>query len=222
MKKTSIQESKDLMKTILCYGDSNTWGHNPLAQDRYPLDARWTSVLARALGSDYLVIPEGLNGRTTVWSDPIEGEYKSGKMHLLPCLESHHPVDLVVLMLGTNDLKHRFGQSASDIAYGAATLVDTIQRSDFGPDGGAPEVLLVAPPPTCVNGTLFADMFEGADEKSADLGLRYSLMAEEYGCAFLDAGEVVESSRLDGIHLDADALPKLGAAVAAAIQEILE
>lgn len=210
------------MKTILCYGDSNTWGYNPATGDRYPLAQRWTSALADVLGQDYLVIPEGLNGRTTVWPDPVEGEHKSGKIYLTPCLESHYPLDLVVLLLGTNDLKHRFGQSASDIAYGAATLVEMIQRSDFGPNGEAPEVLLIAPPPTYVNGTLFADMFAGADEKSADLGLRYGLMAEEYGCAFLDAGEVVESSRLDGIHLDADALPKLGAAVAAAVKEILE
>jgi lysophospholipase L1-like esterase len=209
------------MKTVLCYGDSNTWGYNPLSQGRYPLEARWVSVLARELGPSYLVIPEGLNGRTTVWPDPVEGEYKSGKTHLTPCLESHYPVDLVVLMLGTNDLKHRFGLSASDIAYGAATLVNMIQRCDFGPDGAAPEVLLIAPPPTRVDGTMFADMFEGADEKSVDLGLRYSLLAEEYGWAFLDAGEVIESSRLDGIHFDADALPKLGAAVAAAVRETL-
>jgi lysophospholipase L1-like esterase len=209
------------MKTVLCYGDSNTWGYNPLSQDRYPLAARWVSVLARELGSDYLVIPEGLNGRTTVWPDPVEGEYKSGKTYLIPCLESHYPVDLVVLMLGTNDLKHRFGLSASDIAYGAAALVDMIQRCDFGPGGEAPEVLLVAPAPTCVDGTMFADMFAGADEKSVDLGKHFSLMAEEYGCAFLDAGEVIASSRLDGIHLDADALPRLAAAIADAAREAL-
>jgi lysophospholipase L1-like esterase len=208
------------MKTVLCYGDSNTWGYNPLSQDRYPLEARWVSELARELGPDYLVIPEGLNGRTTVWPDPVEGEYKSGKTYLIPCLESHSPVDLVVLMLGTNDLKHRFGLSASDIAYGAATLVDMIQRCDFGPDGTAPEVLLVAPPPTFVDRTIFQDMFAGADEKSRSLGASYSLMAEEYGCAFLDAGEVVETSRRDGIHLDPDALPVLGSAVAAAVREV--
>jgi len=210
------------MKTVLCYGDSNTWGYNPLSQNRYPLEARWVSVLARELGPEYLVIPEGLNGRTTVWPDPVEGEYKSGKTYLIPCLESHYPVDLVVLMLGTNDLKHRFGLSASDVAYGAAALVEMIQRSDFGPDGGAPEVLLIAPPPTRVDGTMFGDMFADADEKSRDLATRYSLMADEYGCVFLDAGEVIESSRLDGIHFDADALPRLGRAVAAAVKGILE
>ena len=129
------------MKTILCYGDSNTWGYDPATEERYPLEARWVSVLARELGSDYHVIPEGLNGRTTVWPDPWEGEHKSGKTYLIPCLESHYPIDLVVMMLGTNDLKHRFGLSAWDIARGAQTLVEMIQRSEFGPYGGAPEVL---------------------------------------------------------------------------------
>jgi|SRR5450759_56350 lysophospholipase L1-like esterase len=209
------------MKTVLCYGDSNTWGYNPQSQDRYPLEARWVSVLARALGPEYLVIPEGLNGRTTVWPDPVEGEHKSGKTYLIPCLESHYPLDLVVLMLGTNDLKHRFGLSAGDIAYAAATLVGMIQSSAFGPAGAAPKVLLIAPPPTYVDGTMFADMFAGADEKSADLGKRYSLVAQENGCAFLDAGQVIQSGRLDGIHFAADALPRLGAAVAAAVKQVL-
>jgi len=209
------------MKTVLCYGDSNTWGYNPQSQDRYPLEARWVSVLARALGPEYLVIPEGLNGRTTVWPDPVEGEHKSGKTYLIPCLESHYPLDLVVLMLGTNDLKHRFGLSAGDIAYAAATLVGMIQSSAFGPAGAAPKVLLIAPPPTYVDGTMFADMFAGADEKSANLWKRYSLVAQEYGCAFLDAGQVIQSGRLDGIHFAADALPRLGAAVAAAVKQVL-
>jgi lysophospholipase L1-like esterase len=210
------------MKTVLCYGDSNTWGYDPQSQDRYPLEARWVSVLARALGPEYLVIPEGLNGRTTVWPDPVEGEYKSGKTYLIPCLESHHPLDLVVLMLGTNDLKHRFGLSAADIADGAATLVIMIQGSAFGPAGAAPKVLLIAPPPTYVDGTIFADMLAGADEKSADLGKRYSLVAKEYGCAFLDAGQVIQSGRLDGVHFAADALSKLGAAVAATVKQVLQ
>ena len=179
------------------------------------------TVLARTLGPEYLVIPEGLNGRTTVWPDPIEGEYKSGKSYLIPCLETHYPLDLVVLMLGTNDLKHRFGLSATDIADGAGTLVGMIQASAFGPAGAAPKVLLIAPPPTYVAGTTFADMFAGADEKSPALGTCYRLVAEEYGCAFLDAGQVIQSGRQDGIHLAPDALPKLAASVAAAVRQVL-
>ncbi len=209
------------MKTVLCYGDSNTWGYNGATESRYPYEQRWTTVLARELGPDYLVIPEGLNGRTTVWPDPIEGEYKSGKSTLLAILESHYPIDLVVLMLGTNDLKHRWGLSPWDIASGAEALAEIIQASAFGPGDAAPQVLLVAPAPTCVPGTRFEEMFVGADEKSRRLGHFYKLVAGELGCGFLDAGEHIVSSPVDGIHLDAAELPKLGRAVAAAVREML-
>ena len=132
------------MKTILCYGDSNTWGYDPVSADRHPYERRWTTVLQRVLGEDYLVIPEGLNGRTTVWDDPIE-LHKSGSTYLPPCLESHKPVDLVVIMLGTNDLKMRFGLPAVDIAAGAGVLVDLVGRSACGPGGAAPKVLVLVP-----------------------------------------------------------------------------
>ncbi len=209
------------MKTILCYGDSNTWGYNASSGARYPLNARWTSVLARELGDDYHVIAEGLNGRTTVWPDPIEGEYKNGKSYLIPCLESHHPVDLVVLMLGTNDLKHRYGLSAWDIAAGTTTLLQMILVSAFGPEGRAPEVLLIAPAATCVGRGAFAEMFAGADEKSRALGYFYAAAAALNGCDFLDASGVVVSDPTDGIHLAESELPKLGQAVAAAVRQIL-
>ncbi len=110
------------MKKILCYGDSNTWGHIPVTGGRYGDDVRWTGVLQAALGEGYRVIEEGLNGRTTVHDDPIEGVYKNGKHYLIPCLESHRPLDLVIMMLGTNDLKMRFSLPPSDIARGVEAL----------------------------------------------------------------------------------------------------
>jgi lysophospholipase L1-like esterase len=210
------------MKTILCYGDSNTYGYNGETESRYPLEERWVTVMARELGDDYHVIAEGLNGRTTIWPDPVEGEYKSGKTYLVPCLESHHPIDLIVLMLGTNDLKHRFGLSAWDIARSIETLLELIGGTTFGPDGMPPEVLLVCPAPTCVRGTVFEEMFDGADEKSVHLARYYGEVADVYGAAFLDAGTVVKSSQVDGIHLDASELPKLGRAIAAAVREVCE
>ena len=178
-------------------------------------------MLARELGSDYHVIPEGLNGRTTVWPDPVEGEYQNGKQYLVPCLDSHHPLDLVVLMLGTNDLKHRYGLSAWDIASGAGGLVELIRRSEFGPEGGPPEVLLMAPPVTCVGAGPFAEMMAGADEKSVDLGRFYRSVAEENGVSFLDTAETIVSDPTDGIHLAVGELPKLGMAVAAEVRRIL-
>jgi lysophospholipase L1-like esterase len=207
-------------KTILCYGDSNTWGWNPATQDRYARDERWPGVLRRELGEGYLVIEEGLNGRTTVWDDPIEG-YKSGKEYLIPCLETHRPIDLVAIMVGTNDLKVRFSLSAYDIANGAGVLVDIVQKSEAGPGGSAPKVLLMAPPPLGKL-TEFAEMFEGAEAKSRKFSEHYRRVAEEYGCAFLDTSEVIVSSDIDGVHLELSEHRKLGKAVVALVKEILE
>jgi lysophospholipase L1-like esterase len=207
------------MKTILCYGDSNTWGYNPATAERFARDVRWTGILRRELGDGYHVIEEGLNGRTTVWDDPIEG-YKKGKEYLIPCLETHRPLDLVVLMLGTNDLKMRFSLSAYDIAQGAGVLVDIIQKSAAGPNGSAPKVLLMAPPPVAKL-TEFAEMLEGAEPKSRRLAEHYKRVADEYGCEFLDTSKVIVSSDIDGIHLEADEHRKLGKAVAARLKHIL-
>jgi lysophospholipase L1-like esterase len=208
------------LKTILCYGDSNTWGYNPRTQDRFTTAERWTGVLTQELGAAFRIVEEGLNGRTTVWDDPIEG-YKNGKEYLIPCLESHRPIDLVVIMLGTNDLKTRFSVSAYDIAQSVAVLVDLVQRSTAGPAGGAPRVLLVAPP---VVGKLtgFAEMFEDAQAKSAKFSEYYRNVADLYRCEFLDAAQVIVSSELDGIHFEADQHQKLGKAVAVRVKEIFK
>ncbi len=206
-------------KTILCYGDSNTWGYNPATQGRYARHERWPGVLRTDLGEGYLVIEEGLNGRTTVWDDPIEG-YKNGKEYLIPCLETHMPIDLVVIMLGTNDLKMRFSVPACDIAAGAGVLVEVVARSQAGPDGRAPQVLLIAPPPVARLSD-FAEFFEGATAKSRGFARHFGLVAAELGCAFLDASEVIVSSDLDGIHLDLSEHRKLGEAVAGCVKRLL-
>jgi lysophospholipase L1-like esterase len=208
------------MKVILCYGDSNTWGFDPATQERFPPDVRWTGVLANELGEGYRVIEEGLGGRTTVWDDPVEGLHKNGRAYLLPCLESHQPIDLVVLMLGTNDLKQRFSVPAVDIAAGAGVLVELIQKSGAGAGASAPAILLVAPPPVGRIGE-WAEMFTGAEAKSRQFAGTYRDVAAEWGCHFLDAGEVVVSCAADGIHLEAGQHLKLGRAVTARAREIL-
>jgi lysophospholipase L1-like esterase len=100
-----------VVKTILCYGDSNTWGCIPLTGPqpprRYGPARRWPGVLRRELGDGYWIVEEGLNGRTTVWDDPLE-PFRSGKELLVPCLMTHEPIDLVIVMLGTNDLRSRY------------------------------------------------------------------------------------------------------------------
>lgn len=207
------------MKTILCYGDSNTWGYQPGTGERFPPDERWTGVLGTALADGYAVIEEGLNARTTVRDDPIE-EHKNGRDYLRPCLASHQPLDLVVILLGVNDLKARFSASASDIADGAGALVDIVQKSGAGPNGGPPEVLLIAPP-AVVSLTELAEMFEGAEAKSRKFPAQYRRVAEKYRCELLDASEVVASSDLDGIHLDRGEHAKLGQAVADRVKNVL-
>ena len=209
------------MKTVVCFGDSNTWGYDPLTRERFDRDTRWPGVLRNELGEGYLVLEEGLNGRTTVWDDPVDGAHKNGSRYLLACLESHAPSDLVVIMLGTNDLKRRFGVPAEDIARGAARLVGIARQSMCGPRGDAPQVLLVAPPPT-TKLTRFSEMFEGAGEKSRRFGARFQAQAEEIGCPLLNAADEVVTSDLYGIHLEADQHQRLGRAVALRVRELLE
>jgi len=210
----------DRMVEVLCYGDSNTWGYNPLTKERYEKDERWTGVLQKTLGSDCHIIEEGLNGRTTVWDDPIEG-YKNGKTYLIPCLETHKPLDLVIIMLGTNDMKKRFSLSAYDIAQGAGALVDVVNKSNCGRMEKPPRVLLLAPPPLGKL-TEFAEMFEGGTEKSRRLSQHYKNAALEYGCEFFDTSTVIRSSDVDGVHLEKEDHEALGKAVAEIVKRILD
>ena len=207
------------MSTILCFGDSNTWGYNPTNKERYTRDERWPGVLRNELGDDVWIIEEGLNGRTTVFDDPIEA-YRNGLKYLIPCLDSHQPLDLVILMLGTNDLKKRFSTSAYDVGKGIRILIDVILASGSGPGGNAPKILLVSPTPF-EKLTEKAELFEGAEEKSLRLARHYAQIAEEYGLAFLDAGLVIKSSKIDGFHLEVSEHHKLGLAIAQSVQKIL-
>jgi len=215
------------MATILVYGDSNTWGYSPHTRLRYPPEHRWPCVLAETLGPEHTVIAEGLCGRTTVWDDPLEGgPVKNGARHLPVALESHRPLDVVVILLGTNDLKHRFSLTAADIANGAGVLVDLVRASGCGPDSGplgptsTPRVLLVAPPPL---GRLseFRHIFQGGLEKSTHFSCHYRRVATEKSCPLLDAGEFVASSDADGVHLDPEAQVALGRRAAETVLELL-
>ena len=207
------------MKTIVCFGDSNTWGYDPTTRQRFPRDVRWAGVMRRALGEGYEVIEEGLNGRTTVWDDPIEG-HKNGKEQIIPCIESHKPIDLVIIGLGVNDLKKRFSVSPFDVAASAGKLVEIVQRSTTGPADAAPEVLLLCPAKVGKL-TEFAEMFEGAPEKSERLAGHFERIAGELGVPWLDVGSVSMTSDLDGIHFESAAHRKIGEAVAAKAKEIL-
>jgi lysophospholipase L1-like esterase len=207
------------MKSVLCYGDSNTWGYDPATRQRFAPDIRWTGVLANRLGPDYQVIEEGLNGRTTRWDDPIEPG-RNGLTFLRPCLESHEPLDAVIVMLGTNDLKRRFNLTASDIAQSAAELAASIRHTARNAVGQPAQVLLVAPA-AVVTLTEFDEMFVGAREKSRQFSHYFRLASAWYDVPFFDAGSVIVSSEKDGIHLDAEEHRKLGEAFAVEVRRLL-
>jgi lysophospholipase L1-like esterase len=208
------------MFEVLCYGDSNTWGADPTTGGRFSRDDRWPGVLQKALGDEYHVIEEGLGGRTTVWEDPIEG-HKHGKEYLIPCLATHSPLDLVIILLGTNDLKKRFSVSAQDIAFGAGVLVDTVNKSGSGRNWKAPKVLLLVPPPL-EKLTDLNEMFEGGREKSQRFSEHFRNVAKIYGCELFDTSTVIKSSDIDGIHLEKEAHKQLGESVAKIVKMILQ
>ncbi|MCX7028213.1 MAG: SGNH/GDSL hydrolase family protein [Spirochaetes bacterium] len=210
------------MKTIVCFGDSNTWGYNPATCGRYPPTVRWPCILAATLEAGFPggfeIVAEGQNGRTSVWDDPL-GQ-KNGSKYLLPCLESHMPVDLIIIMLGTNDLKHRFGLSSWDVAMGLGRLVELVKGCAFGPLNAAPKVLVVAP---CAFGKMssFSQNFLDQEGQSLTLGRDIGALAALNDFPFFDAGSVIHSSDLDGIHLDPEEHGKLGRALAEKAVELL-
>ena len=207
------------LQTVLCYGDSNTWGYDPRTRTRYPPHVRWTGVLADRLGAGYRVIEEGLNGRTTRWDDPMEPG-RNGMTYLRPCVESHQPLDLILVMLGTNDLKQRFALSASDIAQSAAGLAEQAHRFTHAADGSHAKALLVAPPAVTTL-TEFDQMFAGAQEKSRQFSHYFRLAAGWRHLPFFDAGSVIVSSEQDGIHFAADEHRKLGEALAGEVRRLI-
>jgi lysophospholipase L1-like esterase len=208
------------MRTILCFGDSNTHGTIPMPDldglGRFGHEGRWPSVMGAALGAGYEVINEGHPGRTTVLDDPMEGEHRSGLRVLPSLLESHQPLDMVIIKLGTNDLKNCFHVSAADIAFFLDRLVRVIQRFDAGI-----KVLVVAPPPIIEVGCL-AEMFAGGAAKSQGLAAAIKTMTGRLGVGFFDAGSVIKVSPVDGIHYEAGDQVALGRALAGKVREVFD
>ena len=208
------------MRRILIYGDSNTFGTGPmrdLSDDPiFAKSDRWAGVMAQSLGPDWDIVVEGLPGRTTVHADPIEGAHLNGLATLLPILASHRPIDLLILALGTNDSKHRFGLTAQDIALGVARLL-----REAATTGYVAQSLVMCPPAVEERGDL-AQIFRRAPARCDGLADQMARFAVENGAAFLDAGAHINVDPLDGVHFSKDSHAILGNAVADKVREIFQ
>ncbi|MBR5938915.1 MAG: SGNH/GDSL hydrolase family protein [Clostridiales bacterium] len=210
------------MTTVLCYGDSNTYGYDPKTGLRYSEDVRWPGVLSSLLGENYHVVEEGCNGRTTVTDDPVEG-WKNGLDYLRPCLNSHKPVDIVVLMLGTNDLKEIFHLTAGEIADNAGILVDVIQSFTKEKQGFVPKIVLISPPEIGKDmpNSVFSQSFAPRSiEESKKFPKEYRRIADSRGCLFLNAAEFIYPSDADSLHLTEEGHRILAEKVAQIVRSI--
>jgi lysophospholipase L1-like esterase len=203
------------MPVVLCYGDSNTHGTVPLTQpdrfDRHPRGARWPDVMAELLGPDTQVIAEGLPGRTTVHDDPVEGGCRNGIAVLPALLHSHRPIDLLVVMLGTNDLKPRFSVTAHDIARSVERICLAARA-----EGVVADLMILAPAPVIEAGVL-ADVFAGANARQTGLAQHLCSTADRIGAGFVDAGTHVTVSPVDGVHWTPEAHRLFGKVMAKAV-----
>lgn len=208
------------MKSILCYGDSLTWGYNPTDSTRFPPDQRWPGILQEELGAHARIIEEALNSRTVATDDFVRAS-RNGLAMLPPLLEFHAPLDVVVVMLGTNDCAPCYGLTAGEIALGCAGLIRAVKASLAGPGASQPKTVLVAPP---LLGSLSPEMelfYGGGEAVSRQLADAYRIVAQSLDCMFLDVALVAEASDIDGVHLDPPQQRKLALAVKEVVEPLL-
>lgn len=206
-----------MKKHIVCYGDSNTHGYCAETGGRFNEEERWTCLLQAYLGDQFLVLEEGLSGRTTCFNDPIH-EGLCGLDYLYPCLMSHEPVDLLIIMLGTNDTKERFGVSPACIGLGLKRLIAKAQATDCWRDQ-KPNILVVTPQniaPQYMDTAVALTMGKGCAEKSQELGEQFALIAQAMGCHYLDANKMltVKTNKVDFMHLTESGHGQLAAGLA--------
>ena len=210
------------MKNILAFGDSLTWGFIAGSFERHPFDVRWPNVLAAGLHGKARVIEEGHNGRTTVFDDPTTLDDRNGAKALPMLLSTHTPLDLVIIMLGTNDIKFANRCRAFDASMGMARLVQIVQTFPFLEWAKKPQVLIVAPPalvPT--KDEWFNDLWGHAIAESRLFAQHYARVANEMGVHFFDAGSVAKADETDGGHLDAANTTAIGTALVPVVRGIL-
>jgi lysophospholipase L1-like esterase len=211
------------MQTILAFGDSLTWGFEAGTWKRHGFEDRWPNAMAEVLGSGFRVIEEGMNGRTTVFPDPTCEADRNGAVALPILLESHQPLDLVIIMLGTNDIKYANRCRAFDASLGMQRLVTLVRNHDYNPGSAVPKIMLVSPPHiVATKDGFFNDLWGHAIDESKLFAKHYSRVAQEMDCGFFDAASVVNADATDGGHLDAANTRKLGQAMAPAVRDLLK
>jgi lysophospholipase L1-like esterase len=212
------------MQQILVYADSLSWGLVPLTRKRLPFEQRWPGVMEMSLctaGKRVRVVEDCLNGRRTVWDDPFKAG-RNGLVGLAQRIEINSPLELVILMLGTNDFQSMHGHNIYHSSQGISCLVSTIRTAPIEPGMPVPPVLVVAPPPFGSPTGLIAPKFEGAGNKCIGLAEAYRQVCDELGCHFFDAGAVITCSELDGVHLDAAQHLALGKALGQVVAPLLK
>ncbi|WP_313614812.1 SGNH/GDSL hydrolase family protein [Agrobacterium sp.] len=208
------------MKTVLAFGDSLTWGADPTTGLRHPTEFRWPDVLEKELGDQVKVVAEGLGGRTTVYDDHAGPACRNGAKALEVALASHMPLDLVIIMLGTNDIKPTHGGQAEPAVTGMRRLAQIVDTFPYKPRDARPRLLIVAPP-ACVAGVGGVPAAGRDIAQSERLAPLYRKLAAELGAFYFDAGSVAKSSPVDGVHLEADETAKIGKALAPVVADIL-
>ncbi|WP_453991370.1 GDSL-type esterase/lipase family protein [Bacillus nitroreducens] len=213
-----------MKRRIVCFGDSNTWGLNAEKNERFQEDIRWTSLLGQFLGEEFDVVEEGLSGRTTIVDDPLF-EGRKGLDYLHPCLLSHSPLELVIIMLGTNDTKERIHLSSINIAQGITKLAVLAKNTPVNKDNTFPKVLVIAPPPigakyyTTQLGKTFG---KNCDIKSEEFPVYLEEFSKENGFEFLDTKGIVHMHDYDYIHLNEEGHHKLAELVYEKVKGILQ
>jgi len=211
------------MQHILVYSDSLSWGIVPTTRRRLAFDQRWPGVMEAALcaaGRPVRVIEDCLNGRRTVWDDPFKPG-RNGLAGLAQRIEIHSPLALVVLMLGTNDFQSMHDHNAWHSSQGILALVQAIRTAPIEPGMPTPPILVIAPPAIRTPKGPIAPKFAGGETKCVGLAAAYRQVCEEAGCDFFDAGSVTTSSKVDGVHLDAEQHLALGTAVSEVVSVLL-
>lgn len=212
------------MKQILVYGDSLSWGIIPDTRKRFRFDERWPGLLEIQLnesGCHSRVIEDCLNGRRTVWDDPIKPG-RRGVEGLAQRIEANSPLDLVIVLLGTNDFQSMHQNGPEDSAKGIAKLITEIRSAPIEPGMTHPDILVVAPPELRQAKGVIAEKFVGAENKAKGLNQAIQAIAKKHDCHFFDAASVTEASRGDGVHLDLEQHATLGQSLVPVVRAILE